>query len=862
MRITPRSFGTPYLAAGHWLLAIVICQVLGIVLPVVAQTGRAPVPDNGKQREIARLLEETYELNKLESTGKKQQAVKKLQETSRDDSLSLDERYVVLVKILNLAQEISDTGAWRESLDRLGTTYDVDTAKETSQRLKSYLDSASSSAAFRGKAIDDICDLILLVASADRYDDAESLLAAADAAALRIKASSTIKQAITKARASVADREKAWKQFEAASKKLAANADDPAANLIVGRWLALYQSQWPEAATRFLKSNDAKWRLAGEREQRARLDPAQQVAAGDTWWDLALAENSPSKTALMIHAGDWYDRANSRLTAGIQKQLVTKRLAEIAALKPVPSAKPEIPVKAGLSATGPDTASREPMAWIDLLDWAEGVDWAPRGINWNGNVDGRLSKAGVTLKSLRAVRFPLPAIIDGDYEMEVEFTRIEGQESVSVFFPVGTHNLQLECGTVGNTVSGINWIDGKSGVDEKGNETTRRPGPLSNGVRHRLFFRVKRLDDQAEFHIDLDDEKDYIQWKGPYSDLTNVDSGDWRLTMVQHPWIGSWLNVTRFHKVRVRMLSGTIRRDVITPADREADLKPGFVRLVGQPALSPKVGWADFLVNQVPWQLEPGEAERIWPLITREPTFCKDYYGTHAPCRLKCEIPVGAKSFSAIASNQASRTTRYQVLVDGQKVYDSGVTGIAIIKVEIPVKSRLLELVAEDVGNASFDHVYWCYPRFHVVDKDKITSKMLEGNPGPLKFAIAAGEVHLGKLSHNESFHPEVHSPPLDYSSAVPCDEYLFGVATSSVIYEIPVGMTRFSAIGYNVRSNHVKFEVWSDARKLYESPVAGIVPIQVKLPPGTKRIELKVDELGTSFHDYSMWCYPRLHKK
>jgi hypothetical protein len=75
--------------------------------------------------------------------------------------------------------------------------------------------------------------------------------------------------------------------------------------------------------------------------------------------------------------------------------------------------------------------------------------------------------------------------------------------------------------------------------------------------------------------------------------------------------------------------------------------------------------------------------------------------------------------------------------------------------------------------------------------------------------------------------------------------------------------MTRFIAIGYNVLRHHVKYEVWADTKRIHESPrPAGIDLIDVKLPPGTKTIELKINDLGSNRVDTSMWCYPRLHRK
>ena len=103
---------------------------------------------------------------------------------------------------------------------------------------------------------------------------------------------------------------------------------------------------------------------------------------------------------------------------------------------------------------------------------------------------------------------------------------------------------------------------------------------------------------------------------------------------------------------------------------------------------------------------------------------------------------------------------------------------------------------------------------------------------------------------------------PLKYESAIPCDEFLFAAANSSVKYAVPAGMTRFSAIGYNVRSNDVKYEVWAGGSMLYRSPQAGIIKMDVKLPPATSQIELRITALSNPDTDFSMWCFPRLYKK
>ena len=209
---------------GRIVTTACLCWILGLTFSAVAETPRAPIPEAAKQREVSKLLDETYGLDKLETASKKQQAVKKLLEATRDESLLPEERYVALITFLKLTQEIADFTSWREVMDRLEKTYEIDGAKEINVRLKAYLNSASSSSAFRGKTAEEIAELIRQVARANRYSDAEALLAAADAAVQRVNASSAIKQAFAKAKETVADRKKAWQPVEAAEKKLKTSA--------------------------------------------------------------------------------------------------------------------------------------------------------------------------------------------------------------------------------------------------------------------------------------------------------------------------------------------------------------------------------------------------------------------------------------------------------------------------------------------------------------------------------------------------------------------------------------------------------------------------------------------------------------
>lgn len=802
-----------------------------------AQT-RAAVPSADKQKELTKLLEDGYGLARLDTAAKKQEASAKLVESLADQSIGADERYVILTTAISLASQAGDADGWLKAVTALLETFEVDATTEKTRLLTEFLKASKPGAQIKS-IVEEAMEMAQASAAEHQYADALSLLSSVDTVLRRAADGAALKPVIADLRTTIISHEKQWKAQQVAVGVLKTKPDDPGANLAVGRWHLVQDSDWKQAIPYLLKGGDPKWKSAAELEQANPTDAMAQVAIGDAWWDIAQKESGALKTAIQAHAGEWYERAQPMLTSALKKQQITKRLEEISA-SPSDSS----------SARPSPKSSGKPGQWVDLLDWSNGVDWAPRGINWNEHVVGKPGKGGITIQSPNWGCYPLPAIIDGDYEMEVEFKRTIGAETVGVYFPVGLKTLLFRV-SHGGAYSGVGFVDGKF--------FRERTEEVSNNQSHRITIRVKQDGPKASFEIDWDNTKNYIQWEGPLSSLSNSDN---YTSTVQHPWIGGWRNQVVFQKVRVRMLSGTIRRDVITSADREQDLKNGFVKLTGEKASGISTGAWRFVVNQLPARdMTSGDVPYVWPTITRDFRFCDDFYGARAPSRLKCPIPAGAKSFSVVGSNHSSRSSKYVILIDGKQVQETGITDVAVMKVNIPEKASLLELVADTGGTPNYEHTYWCFPRFHAVPLDRLTDKMLDGKPGPLKFTIASGTVGSGSMTHNQPIENGL-STPVHFRDSLPCDEFLFGHAPASVTYQVPQGMTRFTAIGYDVMSDSVKFEVWADGARIYESPQVGIVSIDIKLPPGAKTIDLKVNPLGGYAGDYSMWCYPRLYRK
>lgn len=99
-------------------------------------------------------------------------------------------------------------------------------------------------------------------------------------------------------------------------------------------------------------------------------------------------------------------------------------------------------------------------------------------------------------------------------------------------------------------------------------------------------------------------------------------------------------------------------------------------------------------------------------------------------------------------------------------------------------------------------------------------------------------------------------------------NNYIFAHASSWILYDIPAGMTSFSAWGVRVHPDDNVQGSWFyvvkiDGQEAFRSnPLMNYVncevPINVSIPSGSKQIELIVDSMGDIFADHSVWALPK----
>jgi len=96
------------------------------------------------------------------------------------------------------------------------------------------------------------------------------------------------------------------------------------------------------------------------------------------------------------------------------------------------------------------------------------------------------------------------------------------------------------------------------------------------------------------------------------------------------------------------------------------------------------------------------------------------------------------------------------------------------------------------------------------------------------------------------------------------CKRYFFAHAPSTVVFELPAIKLpqTFTAYGYMLMKGSVKFIVKLDGDQVYESKSIkqeDLVGIKVRIKPGTRTLELIVDDEGDYTSDWAFWLEPRI---
>lgn len=799
-------------------------------------TERAAVPPEAEQQRLAEQVAGTYKVSSLASPEEKLRVARDMLDAAQHSQEPPATRYVLLRSAAELAQAADDVELMLKAADAAGAKFEIDPLNAKAKLLTGFAENAT-----RAETIEACVGAIEQFAreaiAADRVDLARQLAEAAYRMCERSQGKAYRKRAYDR-RNELQKLAELWARVQAAQKTLETTPNDAAAHLQLGRWLALVKGDWQTGLPHLAKSGDAVLSKLAEKEAAAPTQPQAQVALADAWWDAAQSATPEYKPALLLRAGHWYKLAEPALPA-LSRSKVEKRLQEIGEV--------ERPVAYG--AVGSSVAG-EPLpqgVWIDLL---------PKVDVRNHRVGGRWARDGASLVSVSGPysRIMLPVTVSGDYELEVEFARKLGDDAVCLLLPVGSAVATLLLSGSQGEYHTLECIDGRSGK-EKENETARRPGQLANGQKYHLNVAVRQKGDQATVEATLDG-KPLTSWQGDPTRLGPERA--WDLPQWSRVGLGAGGCPVEFQRVRLRSISGEAK----FLDDRQAaprwvrtgdyggetgaafhDTAPAGSRLIGLRYLRSNIVAAIQPIYDTPQKRTFGrwcgrEGSQNSPSLVAKEGYALGGVVVRTTNRVECLQAV----FMRIDGDRLNPADSYRSEWIGTQTGGPELTiggdGAPVVGVYGAEREYLQSLGLILAGSPA----------------ESVRSDWRLTQIEPYETSVGWGEFQVNRR--------KVPCWPMVSRDFEFCREFLSAYAPSRLVYALPPDAKSFTAVGYCAGSFLAAFDVLVDGRSLYRSGEAGVVPIRLNLPPGSRRLELVVDPLSGNQWDDSYWLLPRLHTR
>ena len=295
-----------------------------LVQALIHSQEKAPVPAAQAQKDAEVLIKGIFKNEYAKRTPESLQAfAKKLLQQGRETTNDAAARYVLFRESVDVACKAGDFAVALDAAKAISDHYDVD---PVALKAKLLIDAPAT---FRTPELaKNFADLCLAQAgeaiAADHLDEAKSLLGKAEAAAKAAKDLNLVNR-ILKRKKEVEALQSETQKGKAAEITLQTSPDDPAANLSVGRYLVA-KGKLDQAIPHFAKGSDPALRAAAEKDVAPPKEAADQVQAGNAWWDAAEREKEGTfRTAVRERAGKWYESAYAAST-GLSRVAIEKRL--------------------------------------------------------------------------------------------------------------------------------------------------------------------------------------------------------------------------------------------------------------------------------------------------------------------------------------------------------------------------------------------------------------------------------------------------------------------------------------------------------------------------------------------------------
>ncbi len=315
---------------------------------------------------------------------------------------------------------------------------------------------------------------------------------------------------------------------------------DPAAHLVVGTFYALHEGNWQVGLPHLAMGADENLSALAKTELAHPADPFKQVILGDAWWNLAEKAGGREELIVAHHAIDWYRAAR----ANIQGLTLTRIDARIQSGAPDGAMRPGLLANLAGAAdaslpAGPISASAS-LGIVPPLEETTGTNLLALVHLPKDAAAGKwtLSSAGLTCEDSHYAALQLPAPLPQEYDLQVEFTRVEGSGPIAVLLSAHKHIFGLELDVKGE--ARFERVANKIAKDNP----TLAPVAISNGRQYRLTVQIRKESIAA-----LLDGKLLTSWKTDGKDLSRYTL--WKLPDDAYCGVGANNAQVLFHSIRL-----------------------------------------------------------------------------------------------------------------------------------------------------------------------------------------------------------------------------------------------------------------------------------------------------------------------
>ena len=285
-----------------------------IATPLSAQDTekKLPVPSDAAQAQAMKLFKEVYgdEYAHAKTTDLKKAMAEKLLKKAEELSDDPTSKFVLLKIAKDISVQAVDGEQAFQAIDKMAEAFQINSLEMKTAVLTGLAKKARTAADHKSIA-EQALSLMDEAVGADNLDTATQLGELALPEARRARDSQLLSQVKAKV-IEVSALAKSYEEVKAAMKVLEDKPTDPAANVVVGRYLCFAKGDWDKGVAMLALGND-DLRATAILELRGAASSDEQMKLADAWWELSEKEGF-AKKQLQGRARYWYQKASFEAT--------------------------------------------------------------------------------------------------------------------------------------------------------------------------------------------------------------------------------------------------------------------------------------------------------------------------------------------------------------------------------------------------------------------------------------------------------------------------------------------------------------------------------------------------------------------